>query len=240
MPRFIAIPVTQGDAFFLERADLSILVDGGRNRREFSGLFQRHTGAKHVDILVCTHNDADHANGILGFLQGGLACGQLWLPGQWLDALPRLLRPPAEVWANLAEDVVNAEGRLKSPDLSPSEEDPLEAYAREIDSAGEERPESGSGESELLDGWADSHAKLLDDAEQWGLETSNELSAAASEWLLPFPVWFHAQASRRLLWSAVSAAARIHAIAVRHSSAESRSGGSNSTADRRRVADRSS
>ena len=68
MPRFVAIPVGQGDAFYLDRGEWSVLVDGGRSKNTFGATFQTTTGATAVDVVVCTHNDADHANGILGFL----------------------------------------------------------------------------------------------------------------------------------------------------------------------------
>ncbi|MBT9260219.1 MAG: hypothetical protein KM310_10810, partial [Clostridiales bacterium] len=58
--RFIAIPVGQGDAFYLKTSFGSVLVDGGRAISGFADLFTRTTGAKRVDIMICTHNDADH------------------------------------------------------------------------------------------------------------------------------------------------------------------------------------
>ncbi|MDW7996228.1 MAG: hypothetical protein RMJ46_00930 [Bacteroidota bacterium] len=45
-----------------------------------------------MTILVCTHNDADHAEGVIGFLESGLRCHELWLPATWLDALQSLPR----------------------------------------------------------------------------------------------------------------------------------------------------
>lgn len=71
MARFVAIPVTIGDAFFLERGDGSILVDGGINRNQFPELFRESTKRKGADIIVVTHNDADHTEGIAGFLKKG-------------------------------------------------------------------------------------------------------------------------------------------------------------------------
>jgi len=84
MPRFIAIPVAQGDAFYLEREGFSVLTDGGRSRSDLPSRFQAVTKTDGVNVILCTHNDADHANGILGFLEGGLRCEEVWLPGRWL------------------------------------------------------------------------------------------------------------------------------------------------------------
>jgi len=66
MATFIAIPVGQGDAFYLERDGWSVLVDGGRSRLDFPALFRQVTRARGANIVVCTHNDSDHANGVRG------------------------------------------------------------------------------------------------------------------------------------------------------------------------------
>src|ERR1044071_3777100 len=107
MARFIALPVTQGDAFYLERQNLSVLVDGGRNRSSFGAMFQAITRKNHVDIVICTHNDADHTEGTIGYLQVGLGCKEVWLPGRWLSVLPDVLRPFVEVFVELVNNVSN-------------------------------------------------------------------------------------------------------------------------------------
>ena len=100
MSRLTAIPVGQGDAFYLESDGWSALVDGGRSRSGFASAFQTATKANGANVVVCTHNDADHANGILGFLEAGFSCGEVWLPGRWLGALPSVLRPFVEVFVD--------------------------------------------------------------------------------------------------------------------------------------------
>lgn len=98
MGRFIALPVGQGDAFYLETANGSVLVDGGRARKSFPSLFKRKVGKKEVDIVVATHNDADHVGGILGILEDkDFRIGELWLPARWLQTLPFVLRRREEV-----------------------------------------------------------------------------------------------------------------------------------------------
>lgn len=92
--RFVAIGVAQGDAFFLERrGGFTALVDGGRSVRGFPAEFQRATKQCSVDVIVCTHNDADHANGVIGFLEAGLHCNEVWLPASWTDRLNDLFHP---------------------------------------------------------------------------------------------------------------------------------------------------
>lgn len=129
MPRFIAIPVAQGDAFYLETTEGSILVDGGRSISSFPGLFRIHTKRDGVDILVATYNDADHANGVLGFLQSGLCCNEAWLPGRWVQVLPHVLGPWEKVVGLLAEQVVQEANLPREwvPDKSS-----LEKYAEFI------------------------------------------------------------------------------------------------------------
>src|SRR4051812_10695809 len=58
-----ALPVRQGDAFFYRRGTFSALIDGGRSRASLPILFRELLKRTDVDVLVCTHNDADHANG---------------------------------------------------------------------------------------------------------------------------------------------------------------------------------
>lgn len=98
MSQFIAIPVGAGDSFFLERNGRTILVDGGRAEHGFPTLFQKATSRKNVDVVICTHNDADHANGVIGFLKAeNFRCSEVWLPGTWSQALPHVLGSVTDV-----------------------------------------------------------------------------------------------------------------------------------------------
>lgn len=90
---FQAIGVGQGDAF-VSRLGKIILFDGGRSEAGFPDQFVRATGLRDVDVLIVSHNDADHANGALGFLNAGLGAKEVWLPGQWLDRLQDLVGRP--------------------------------------------------------------------------------------------------------------------------------------------------
>jgi Metallo-beta-lactamase superfamily len=105
--RFMAIGVAQGDAFFLEQEEgHTVLVDGGRSVGGFPAEFQRATNRNGIDVLVCTHNDADHANGIAGFLQAGLRCNEVWVPASWTDRLEDLFLRPGNFTDELVEDVM--------------------------------------------------------------------------------------------------------------------------------------
>lgn len=87
--RLVAINVGAGDAFFLERGGFTALVDGGL-AKGFPNVFRRAAGTDSVDVLVCTHNDADHANGVLAFLNSGYKAKECWLPGTWIEPLKYL------------------------------------------------------------------------------------------------------------------------------------------------------
>ena len=106
--RFIALPVAQGDAFYAETDDgFRVLVDGGGSRTGFADLFRKHANLYGVDVLVCTHNDADHTEGVIGFLESYLDCKELWLPSTWLHALNNLPPDAGEtlrfVWERFVE-----------------------------------------------------------------------------------------------------------------------------------------
>lgn len=106
--RFIALPVSQGDAFYAETDDgFRVLVDGGRARRALPELFRTYVRKNIVDVLVCTHNDADHAEGVIGFLESGLRCKELWLPATWLDALRALPPDPHQTLGYLWDRLQN-------------------------------------------------------------------------------------------------------------------------------------
>ncbi|MBK6697236.1 MAG: MBL fold metallo-hydrolase [Myxococcales bacterium] len=110
MAKLTAIPVGQGDAFLLERADGKIvLVDGGRARSSLAG--QVSLATSNIDVVVCTHADADHAEGLIGLLESSLVpIREVWLPGRWSSRLEDLCRDQASFLQELHHDVHNAEG----------------------------------------------------------------------------------------------------------------------------------
>lgn len=133
MARFIAIPVRIGDAFYLERDGRSILVDGGKSERAFSDLFHYHVNRAGADIIVCTHNDADHTNGIIGFLEAALACREIWLPGSWLATVKDLMRPDGEVYTDIVNGALEFwERNDMTPDESPSTIEEVGAQVSDI------------------------------------------------------------------------------------------------------------
>ena len=217
MPRFIAIPVGQGDAFYFEGDGWSVLVEGGRSRSGFASIFRTATGADGVDVAVCTHNDADHANGILGFLEAGFRCGEVWLPGRWVGALPSVLRPFVEVFVDLVDSVAHIT-ESSSGERGGSGVASIEAYAEQLGERDEVRAnENGPPVGE--DGWPEPYVPLLEQAEPWEIwPTQLPWPWAFQEgpWP-PFPHRYHRHLGQRgaqLLWSAIEAASRIRAIAL--------------------------
>lgn len=102
---FVAIPVGRGDAFFFECGGFSGLIDGGGSKLKFPTMFQSCLNRAAVNVLVCTHNDSDHANGIIGFLESELECDEIWLPALWESKLDDLINKPCSFFQELAEDV---------------------------------------------------------------------------------------------------------------------------------------
>lgn len=213
MARFIAIPVPQGDAFYLERDDLSVLVDGGRSRSGFPSMFQSATDEDRVNILVCTHNDADHARGILGFLEAGLGCGEVWLPARWLRTLPDVLKPFEEVLFKLADEVAET-ADLSETEKMPPGLSPIGVYSERLD--GLDDRSSGTDEALIAEGgWPESCARLLELAEPWELAPSGRFLSLRLFFLSTFfPNRDLGPAKAHLLWSAIDAASQIRAIAI--------------------------
>lgn len=235
-PRFVAIPVGQGDAFYLETPSGSVLVDGGRTISVFADLFARTTGAKRADIVICTHNDADHANGVIGFLEAGLECREVWLPGRWLGVLPHVLNPTPETAEALAVQVVRAAEKLPERTREARDVEELfdiygDSLAQEPPRHGEERvlPPPNVGPAEVTNGWPEALAESLERAVWGGWE--EELRGpwgwlpgrVPYWWLEPPPYWWQWHIWRvacedpvacALFLAALDAAERIRKIAV--------------------------
>jgi hypothetical protein len=80
--KFTALPVNVGDAFLLRSSYGTTLVDGGQNRKHIRTLLKQEALLNdHINLLVCTHYDADHVNGIRGVLESGdYTFDEVWLP----------------------------------------------------------------------------------------------------------------------------------------------------------------
>ena len=102
MSFLFALPIS-GDAFLLETPTKTILVDGGRSGpRLAEALKEVRPALRHIDIVVCTHADSDHAAGIAKLLQCWQSkkdnwkgsVGEFWLPGRWRPIVAEALGDP--------------------------------------------------------------------------------------------------------------------------------------------------
>jgi len=76
---FTAFSKLAGDAFLISNSDNLYLVDGGK-KRDF--LVNRLNGQciNSINVVICTHTDADHINGIYGLMRSHIHVGEYWLP----------------------------------------------------------------------------------------------------------------------------------------------------------------
>ena len=197
MDRFVALPVGQGDAFFLQHGAFTALVDGGRSVHQLPNLFTAHLEARCVDVLVCTHNDADHANGVLGFLRSDLRCSEVWLPAVWSERLGDLLVAPNE----FAEDLVTA---IEEYDASESDVGSSSVSLEEVGNSFVD----GYREREVINEQDVAiHLEVIDDDDSRGLSWNR-----TRRWLALG--WFEIENKLGLFAEAMSAATRIRDIAV--------------------------
>ncbi len=83
--RFTALTIREGDAFLLEDDGWNCLFDSGKDGSIVDLL--EYKGINKLDLAICSHNDADHANGFIALLQSGLQIDEIWLPGLWASVL---------------------------------------------------------------------------------------------------------------------------------------------------------
>lgn len=128
MEKLVALPVS-GDAFLLRRSGRVILVDGGKSSVLLAGELAKY-GVHHLDIVVCTHADYDHAGGLVDLLdRSAIEVGEFWLPGAWAESLPALLKTPAEVVDDLIK-TLDEDGDNAQWEVDPDEfEQQMHLYA---------------------------------------------------------------------------------------------------------------
>lgn len=106
MNRLVALPLS-GESFFLCRRDKKILIDGGYSSRcLINALRSVERTLKHIDIVVCTHGDKDHAAGLRDFIDvSQFTVGEFWLPGSWIDSVEELLCAPNRIANGLVTEL---------------------------------------------------------------------------------------------------------------------------------------
>ena len=102
--KFIALPVSRGDSFYLQKDKKRILVDGGDKGNKILNFMEDICNTDYLDILICTHNDSDHAGGIITLLDGWYGnIKEVWLPGSWTYKLKKLF--DGSFFKDLLEDI---------------------------------------------------------------------------------------------------------------------------------------
>lgn len=113
MSTLIALPVS-GDAFLYETKNLVVLVDGGRSSRKLAAaLLALRPRLRRIDVIICTHADADHSGGLKELLKlwkdpAGTwrgEVGEFWLPGRWSELARRSLTDPKALIDDFVADV---------------------------------------------------------------------------------------------------------------------------------------
>lgn len=115
MKRITALPVT-GEAYLLEYLGKRILVDGGYTGAALASALKKQLGETmiHMDIVVCTHSDIDHAGGLTSLLdQPDVKVAEFWLPGSWKEAILDLVENTEVFYKELIEEVKEG-GSLKA------------------------------------------------------------------------------------------------------------------------------
>jgi hypothetical protein len=115
MPCFHALPVA-GDAHLLRTQAFTLLVDGGYGSGTLVGALSTPCHPNMINVVICTHNDRDHAGGLTRLLDRNDApkIGEFWLPGSWSSQIEALVRDPngfinelgREVFERFAEDIL--------------------------------------------------------------------------------------------------------------------------------------
>ena len=84
--QFEALPVGRGDAFLLRDGEHAFLFDGGQYYQQ-AATFLKERSVSRLDVVVCSHNDSDHANGLIGLLESSINVSEVWVPATWHDFL---------------------------------------------------------------------------------------------------------------------------------------------------------
>lgn len=77
--KFTALPVKKGDSFLLEISRKKILVDTGEDKNECRDFILKKKIDK-LDLVIITHYDIDHVNGLINLLKSQIKITEIWLP----------------------------------------------------------------------------------------------------------------------------------------------------------------
>ncbi len=93
-----------GDAFLLKADYGNVLVDGGCGTDKLVRQLKA-IGSPHIKVVICTHNDIDHAGGLRKFADKWPQIDEFWLPGSWASVVDEILLKPDVIRERLAEEI---------------------------------------------------------------------------------------------------------------------------------------
>lgn len=111
MKRITALPI-KGESYLLQYMGKLILVDGGYTGSSLALALKKQLGKPniHLDVVVCTHNDKDHAGGLTDLLdRPGITASEFWLPGSWKEAVKELVEETELFYQELVKEFKDGE-----------------------------------------------------------------------------------------------------------------------------------
>ncbi len=111
MKRITALPI-KGESYLLEYLGKKILVDGGYASSTLVPALKKQLGLSkiHLDVVICTHSDNDHAGGLSDLLdQNAISASEFWLPGSWSNVIKDLVEETELFYKGLVEEVKEAD-----------------------------------------------------------------------------------------------------------------------------------
>lgn len=205
--KFIALPLVSGESFLLMTPDHQgkervILVDAGTKSANLAHVLRGvDPSVTHIDIVVCTHRDNDHAGGFPNFVEDwydmGRTIGEFWLPGRWAAVMPKILTDPEEIVFDLAAGAIDAierlnEGRSRYEGISFEQR--LRSLGKSVlDQVGDKLPpveQRSEGGLEGCFGLNPEELEALANEQQETDDTVSPLETAGDAYELPF--WWDA------------------------------------------------
>lgn len=155
MNTLTALPIS-GESFLLRRPSGNVLVDGGYDSEKLAAALERYApDVKHLDVVVCTHGDMDHAGGLAQLIDAsGIGVGEFWLPGKWADSVEELLTDTRALIDGLLAELDALEEDEKHIETDGDPDQASEAIERRlvgqrsnVESEGSEEPDQATAEA---------------------------------------------------------------------------------------------
>lgn len=86
------------------------MVDGGHASSSLAPALMKQLGAEtvHLDVVICTHNDDDHAGGLIDLADHtGITISEFWLPGSWSDVVKDVVDQTALFYKELVKEATD-------------------------------------------------------------------------------------------------------------------------------------